>query len=292
MIKKRTFWIMAFLAPSALLFLFVFAAPLLFVLVTSFTKFKGVGLPHFIGLENYKNLLLHDSEFLAALKNTSIWIVLQAFIHVPFGVLVGLILFRKPFGWKFVRNSFMLTSVIPSSAIAMLFVLAMNLQMGVINTIIKAIGFHNFSVNWLGDSTYAFYAVTSIWLFYSPVIMLFTLAEMGAIPTSVFESAKMDGASNIQIDLYITLPMLKNILGTCLILSTLAMVTEFDSIYLTTRGGPGTTTLNLPLYLYKTANLQMNFGVANTIGVFQIALGLILVFIIGRIFKIGHHIIN
>jgi len=288
MTKKRSLWIMTFLTPSALLFLVVFAAPLLFVFITSFTKFKGVGIPHFTGLDNYKNLLFHDKEFLAALKNTFVWIVLQALIHVPFGVLVGLILFKKPFGWKFVRNSYVLTIIIPSSAFTMLFILAMNPQMGVINTIIKTIGFHHFGVNWLGDSTYAFYAVTSIWLFYSPIIMLFTLAELGSIPTSIFESAKMDGASNFQIDRYITLPLLKNILGTCLILSTLAMVTEFDSIFLTTRGGPGTTTLNLPLYLYKTANLQMDFGVANTIGVFQIALGLVLVFIIGRIFQIGH----
>jgi raffinose/stachyose/melibiose transport system permease protein len=65
------------------------------------------------------------------------------------------------------------------------------------------------------------------------------------------------------------------------------MITQFDLIYITTGGGPSNKTLNLGLYLYKVSNLEGNFGVSSAIGVTQIILGLIAVFFISKIFKIG-----
>ena len=80
---------------------------------------------------------------------------------------------------------------------------------------------------------------------------------------------------------------MKNIFGTCVVLASVAMVSQFDILYVTTRGGPGTTTLNLPMYLYKTAMLENNYGKANAVGVIQIALGLVLVILIQRMFSMN-----
>ena len=77
---------------------------------------------------------------------------------------------------------------------------------------------------------------------------------------------------------------MKNIFGTCVVLSSVAMVSQFDIIYMTTKGGPGNTTLNLPIYLYKAATLENNYGKANAVGVIQIVIGLVLVILIQRLF--------
>ena len=78
---------------------------------------------------------------------------------------------------------------------------------------------------------------------------------------------------------------MKNIFGTCVTLASVAMVSQFDIIYMTTKGGPGNRTLNLPIYLYKAATLENNYGKANAVGTVQIAIGLILVLLIQRMFQ-------
>ena len=77
---------------------------------------------------------------------------------------------------------------------------------------------------------------------------------------------------------------MKNIFGTCVTLASVAMVSQFDIIYMTTKGGPGSSTLNLPIYLYKAATLENNYGKANAVGVVQIVIGITLVLLIQRLF--------
>jgi raffinose/stachyose/melibiose transport system permease protein len=69
------------------------------------------------------------------------------------------------------------------------------------------------------------------------------------------------------------------------VLASVAMVAQFDIIYLTTRGWPGTATLNLPIYLYKTMNLENNYGKANAVGVIQLVIGMLLVLLIRHLFR-------
>ena len=88
---------------------------------------------------------------------------------------------------------------------------------------------------------------------------------MGAVSKEIYEAAAIDGATPWQADRYITLPLMRNVCGTCVTLASVAMVSQFDIIYMTTKGGPGTSTLNLPIYLYKAARtLENNYGKANT----------------------------
>ena len=102
---------------------------------------------------------------------------------------------------------------------------------------------------------------------------------------SMGEAAMVDGATPAQADRYITIPLMKNAFGTCVVLASVAMVSQFDIIYMTTKGGPGNATLNLPTYLYKIITLENNYGKANAVGVIQIALGLVLVILIQKLFN-------
>ena len=101
----------------------------------------------------------------------------------------------------------------------------------------------------------------------------------------IYEAASIDGATPWQADRYITLPLMRNVCGTCVTLASVAMVSQFDIIYMTTKGGPGTSTLNLPIYLYKAATLENNYGKANAVGVVQIIIGITLVILIKGLFR-------
>lgn len=270
------------------LFLLIYGAPIVTLFTTSLFDYKIY--PNkfqFIGLMNYINLFFKDPTFLTALSNTLVWVVVHCAVNISIGVIVALVLMKKPFGWKFVRTIYMVPNIISSAAIGIIFLNLFNPQYGALNSIIRLFGNKNFSVNWLFDSSTAFGSVTFTWILFGAYTTILVLAEALAIPEEIFEAARVDGANNFQIDLHITLPMLRNVIGTTIIMGATYMLQMFDLIFLTTQGGPGTTTTNLPLYLYKTAMINNNYGYANAIGSFIIILGLIFLFIINKSFRIG-----
>lgn len=286
--KNNKLWIGIFLAPALILFLAVFGTSLVILLGSSFTEWS-IGKPMvFVGIENYVTLVTSDQAFRQAFLNTLIWILLQSTVHVALGVTVALILARKRFYWKFVRTVYMIPNIISSAALGMMFLILFNAQFGAVNKVIQALGFTDFSKNWFYDKGSCFWAVTIIWLPYAATITILVLAEIAAIDPSLFEAARVDGANELQINLYITLPMLRNIIGTSAILGGTSMLQKLDVLMMTTKGGPLNRTLNLPLYIYQTALTDNNFALANTAGVYLILIGLVTVLVISKAFRLGH----
>ena len=276
-----------FSAPLIVFFAVFLLAPVCIVFGTSFFEWKGFsGAFTFIGLDNYI-AAMKDSEFIVSFKNTLIWIFLQSTVHVAIGVSFALIISRKFKGWKVLRASFMIPNMISASALGFIFLMIFNGQIGLINSVLNILHLEKFAHNWFFESSTAFLSVTATWLLYAGLIMLLVLTEIGTIPASLYEAADLDGASQWQKDLFITLPQLRNVIGTCIIIASTSKLKEFELIYLTTKGGPGTETMNLPLYLYNTAITQNNFGYSNMIGTVLIALGLVLIYIISRAFRIA-----
>jgi raffinose/stachyose/melibiose transport system permease protein len=285
--KRKNLWIAAFLIPSLMMFLFVYAVPLVMMIYKSFTNATLASGETFVGFKNYIYLFTHDDDYLAALKNTALWVVLYAFVHIPFGTLVALVLAKKVVGWKFARTVYMIPNIISGIAMGMMLLYIFNPEFGAVNNLIRVFGLKDYSHNWFFDTSTAFITVTVSNIFYAAVVTILVLAEIASIPSSIFESAKVDGASALQTDLYITLPMLKNIIGTCFILATTSVLTSFDMIYITTKGGPGNATMNLSYYLYNTINLTNKVGLGNAIGVTQLIFGFMLVILVTRVLKIG-----
>ena len=276
-----------FSAPLILFFTVFLLAPVIIVFGSSFVEWKGFsGNITFIGLDNYI-AAMSDSEFIVSFKHTLIWIFLQSTIHVIIGVSFAIIISRKFRGWKVLRTSFMIPNMISASALGFIFLMVFNGQIGLINGLLKKLHLEQFVHNWFFDPSTAFVSVTVTWLLFAGLIMLLVLTEIGTIPSSLYEAADLDGASQWQKDLFITIPQLRNVLGTCMIIAATSKLKEFELIYLTTKGGPGTETMSLPLYLYNTMIVQNNFGYSNMIGTVLIALGLILIYFISKVFKIA-----
>lgn len=284
-IKNKKMWIVLFVLPCMALFAIVYAAPIVTVVYTSFCEYTVSSAPVFKGLINFKTIFA-DKDFLVSIRNTLTWVLLQSTFHVTLGFVMALVLRRKPRGWKFVRTAYMIPNIIPTAATGVMFTLLLNPTFGVLKSIYQVLGFDAAQIpNLFGNSKFAFWTVTCTWMLYSGFNTIIFLAEMGTVDTSIYEAARVDGARPWQMDRYITIPLMKNIFGTCVVLASVAMVSQFDIIYVTTKGGPGNSTLNLPMYLYKAATLENNYGKANAVGVIQIMLGLGLVVLIQLIFK-------
>lgn len=284
-IRNRKKWIVLFILPCMLLFCLVYAMPIIMVLYTSLCKYTVSTRPMFIGISNFREII-RDEAFRISIINTLKWVLIQSTFHVLLGLVMALVLRRKPKGWQIVRTAYMIPNIIPTAATGVMFTLLLNPTFGILKPVYESLGMDTrYIVNLFGNSRYAFWTVTATWVFYSGFNTIIFLAEMGAIDKEIYEAAVVDGASPWQLDRYITLPLMKNIFGTCVILASVAMVSQFDIIYMTTKGGPGTSTLNLPTYLYKIVTLENNYGKANAVGVVQITLGLILVVLIQQLFR-------
>ena len=283
--KNKKIWIFLFTIPCMILFALVYAAPIIPVFYTSLCDYTAFNSPAFQGIKNFITIF-SDSDFICSIRNTLLWVVLQSTIHVGVGLAMALVLRRKPKGWKFARTAYMIPNIIPTAATGVMFTLLLNPMFGIVKPIMDFLGIDYAMVpNLFGNSRYAFWTVTATWILYSGFNTIIFLAEMGAVSKEIYEAAAIDGATPWQADRYITLPLMRNVCGTCVTLASVAMVSQFDIIYMTTKGGPGTSTLNLPIYLYKAATLENNYGKANAVGVVQIIIGITLVILIKGLFR-------
>lgn len=283
--KNKKIWIFLFTIPCMILFALVYASPIITVFYTSLCDYTAFNSPAFQGIKNFITIF-SDSDFICSIRNTLLWVVLQSTIHVGVGLAMALVLRRKPKGWKFARTAYMIPNIIPTAATGVMFTLLLNPMFGIVKPIMDFLGIDYAMVpNLFGNSRYAFWTVTATWILYSGFNTIIFLAEMGAVSKEIYEAAAIDGATPWQADRYITLPLMRNVCGTCVTLASVAMVSQFDIIYMTTKGGPGTSTLNLPIYLYKAATLENNYGKANAVGVVQIIIGITLVILIKGLFR-------
>lgn len=287
-LEKRYYkWIYLFLLPSILIFLIFYVVPIITVFYTSLTKWDGFNDPKFIGLKNFI-VMFQNGAFRISLKNLLAWSLIAATLHVGFGVLVALILYHKPFGWKLTRAVFMIPNVISAAAWAMIYKFIFNDDMGFLNNIIRKVN-PDFHIQWFYDSPYAFWAVTLTWLFYAVIVTLIVLNDLMAIPEELLEAAKVDGATGWQITRMIQLPLCRNAIGTGIICSVTSRVAMYEQIALTTAGGPGDDTMNIPIILVKSIQ-DMKYGYANANGVIMFIIGLIILAIVNRAFRMNESV--
>lgn len=282
-------WIALFLLPTVVVLAMFYIVPIATVFVTGFTAWDGFGELKFVAFDNYVKLFTYDDSFMIALTNLLMWSLIAATIHVGFGTLVAFILYKRPFGWKLVRGVFMIPNVIAAAAWAIIYKFMFNDDIGVINNFIRAIGFEGFHVKWFYESPAAFFAITFTWLFFAVYVCLIVLNDLMSIPKEVHESAKLDGASEWQITRFINLPLVRNSIGTGVILSVTSRISMFEEIQLTSRGGPGNDTYNISLMLYEGI-VNYEYGYANAAGTIMILLGILVLVAINRLFKMNERV--
>ena len=218
--QKNGGWIALFLAPACILFILIFAIPLVMVFVTSLFDYRL--LPRtftFVGFSNFVQLFTEDNRFWPIFGNTVKWLFIHCIFHVTLGTLLAFILYKKPRGWKFVRVTYMIPNIISQSAIAMIFLNLYNAQYGAVNSFLKLVGLESLQHNWLFETATAFPSVTLTWFLFAGYTTTLVLAQLLSTDESLIEAAEIDGATSFQIDRLVMFPVVKKMIGTTVIMA-------------------------------------------------------------------------
>ena len=281
--KDEVVWLLIFIAPAISLFFLFFILPILFLFVTSFTNWDGIG-AEFVGLENYSKLL-NKKSFIRAITNNLYWCITAALITVPLALIVALLLAHRSRGWKVFRTVLFIPQVVSSAAIAMLWAAMFNAEYGLVNFLLEFLGFSDFEkYNWLGNVRTANAALIGFSLCYVGYFMVIMLAKTASISDDYYDAANIDGATQFQKDVYITAPLIKSTFFLCIILAVIFNLRQFEYVYLMTAGGPANKTQVLVVYIWNELSVQ-RLGRGNAAGVIMICIGAALLLTLRKLLK-------
>ena len=270
--------------PALLTILLVALFPLLWTAWESLhlhdLRMPWLGKP-FVGLDNYVEAL-GDPRFWSALGHTAFFAVASVGLELLIGLWLALALNRAFRGRGLVRAAVLVPWAIPTVVSALLWRFMFEGQHGIVNAALVGAGVLREPVVWFIDPLAAWVPVilADVWKT-TPFVALLLLAGLQNIDASLYEAARIDGASAWRQFRYVTLPLLKPAILVALIFRTLDAFRVFDLIYALTGGGPGTSTEPIALYTFNALlqNLQFGYGSALSVIVFLITFSLALLYI-------------
>ena len=266
-----------YILPGLLVYFALVLGPIIAAIGISFTEWNGIGLPNWIGFGNYAKLL-SDETFYVALKNNALFMVFYCVIPIVVGLLLAALVWslrqREQFA---LRTLLFLPYIMPTAVLGIIWHWLYNPAFGPINQALKLAGLGSIALPWLGDFTFVLPAVGIVasWYFFGFCMVLF-LSGIQRIDPSLFEAARVDGASGSRIFFFITLPLLLPEIRIALLLTIIASIKSFDLIFTMTRGGPANATLVPNIYMYELGFQLNRYGYASAVAI----IGAILVFTI------------
>ncbi|GAA5052742.1 carbohydrate ABC transporter permease [Thermocatellispora tengchongensis] len=230
-------------------------------------SFRDVGLREivagggdFVGLRNYA-AELGRPEFRHALAVSLIYTVLSVGLAFGCGLAMAVFLNRRFPGRNLMRSALLVAWVLPTVVSANIWRWMLDGTYGLVNTALGGLGLIDRGVFWLVEPVTALAAVilATVWTM-APFAMILLLAGLQNIPATLYEAARIDGAGALRRFTSITMPMLRPVNMTVLLLLFVTTFKTFDTIYLMTRGGPGDATTILPIHAYLEAFQFFRFG--------------------------------
>ena len=280
--EARVAW--GLILPALLTILLVALFPLVWTLWESLhlhdLRMPWLGKP-FVGLDNYGEAFA-DPRFWAAMGHTVFFAVVSVSLELVIGLWLALALNRTFRGRGLVRASVLVPWAIPTVVSALLWRFMFEGQHGIANEALVRVGVLDQPVVWFIQPVAAWVPVilADVWKT-TPFVALLLLAGLQNIDASLYEAARIDGASAWRQFRHVTLPLLKPAILVALIFRTLDAFRVFDLIYALTGGGPGTSTEPIALYTFNVLlqNLQFGYGSALSLIVFLVTFGLALIYI-------------
>ena len=235
----------------------------------------------YVGLANYIEAL-RDPRFWGALGHTAFFAVTSVGLELVLGLWLALAMNRAFRGRGLVRAAILIPWAIPTVVSALLWRFLFEGQSGVVNAVLVRLGVLREPLVWFIEANTAWVPVilSDVWKT-TPFVALLLLAGLQNIDASLYEAARIDGASAWRQFRFVTLPLLKPAILVALIFRTLDAFRVFDLIYALTGGGPGSSTEPIALYTFNALlqNLRFGYGSALSVIVFGITFGLALVYI-------------
>jgi raffinose/stachyose/melibiose transport system permease protein len=280
--------IFVFVFPGILLFILTFLAPILLSAFYSLTDTLGPGTKiNMVGLQNFRELLFHDTRFWKALSNALLlgigFIILQHPICILFAILLDRMGGRAE---KVFRTIFFIPCVISVVVISRMWLSILDPTFGILNKILDMSGLSVLKHAWLGDTHTALGSLLFI-LIWSGFGwgLLFYYAGIKGIPEELYEAAHLDGASGLKLHLRITVPLLSPVIAVQVTLAMITALKQMETVFLTTNGGPGDATQFLAVYLYNEAFSASQYGYANAISILFILVCLLVTYLSNRLIR-------
>jgi multiple sugar transport system permease protein len=248
-----------FLLPWILGLVFFLAIPLLWGIWISLTDEQIVKVGQFVGLANYEEILTDDPLFIQALGVTLRWLLITTPLFMITGLALALLLNQRLPGMHIFRTILFVPTVLSGVAVAVLWVVLLNGDLGAVNQILRAVGIDD-PPNWFRDPGWAMPAVAimSIWGIGGSAIIW--LAGLQNIPPHLYEAAGIDGAGELAKFRHVTVPMLSAtvffVLINLLVDSLLVFAPVFIASGGTQTGGPANSLLFLMYYVYRMALIE------------------------------------
>jgi multiple sugar transport system permease protein len=254
-----------FLLPWFLGFFVIVLGPLLASLVLSFTDYRLISEPSFIGIDNYVRMFTEDPQFWDALTVTAVYVFVGVPLQLVTAFLLALALDTGMRGLSIYRAVFYLPSLLGGSVAVALLWRQLFGRDGVVNQVLANVGIDGPS--WIAnpDTALGTLILLLIWQFGSPMIIF--LAGLRQIPRELYEAADVDGAGRLTKLFKITLPLLSPIIFFNLVLQVINAFQAFTPAYVVSggTGGPADSTLFYTLYLYQQGFRYLNMGYASAL---------------------------
>ena len=266
-----------FLAPAVILFVIFLVYPIFRSVYYSLFNWNGLGPAiKFIGLNNFKTILT-DQVFLKAMENCLIIVVFSLAIQLPLALLLAIMVGRDLPGRVFFRSVFFMPYVISEVITGIIWISMFypDPETGFLNALLVLIpGVH--PQNFLGDTNQVMLCVFLVltWKYFGLHMLLF-MAGLQNIPHELEEAAMIDGANRWESVWFVTVPLLGTTLRTTTLLSVLGSLTQFNLIWIMTRGGPVNASEVMATYMYRYAFIRFQFGYGSAVALVMLVFCLI-----------------
>jgi multiple sugar transport system permease protein len=260
--SREAFWGYLFITPWILGFILFTLGPTLASLYFSFSEYDIISPPEWVGLRNYISLF-EDPLFWQSLKVTLYYAALALPLNLVVGFLLAVLLNQKVPGVNIWRTIYYLPSVIAGVAVALLWVRIFNPKIGLLNPFLANFGIKG--PGWLQDPDWAIPSLVIMSLWSVGGTMIIYLSGLQGVPTTLYDAAKVDGASRWQTFIHVTVPMMTPVIFYNLVMGLISTFQYFTVAYTATdgTGSPVHSTLFYNLYLYQNAFRYTEMGYAS-----------------------------
>ncbi|TNC16802.1 sugar ABC transporter permease [Georgenia sp. 311] len=264
---------MLFIAPATLGFVVFFLVPTVRGTWFSLTDAKLVGGGEFVGVENYRRMFA-DELFWNALVVTAQYVLINISVQTVLAVLIAVLMHRLTRS-VLIRGIILLPYLVANVVVALVWFWMFDYSTGIVNVVIDGLGLDR--VAFFGNEATAIptIALINVWRFVGYTALL-VFAGLQTIPRQLYEAAALDGASEPRMFRSITLPLLRPVLALVLVITVVGSFQIFDTVAVTTQGGPVNATRVIYYYIYQQAFERFDLGYASALSVFLLlALALI-----------------
>lgn len=262
-------WFFVLVLPATFLFAVYVIMPMFVAMYYSLTNFKGLGAAQFVGFKNY-SVLLGSKTFRIALFNVGKIAFFTIIMLMPISFMIAMLINREFPGTTIFKTMYFTPGVISGIIAGLIWTFMFDPTMGVINSVLRAVGLGNLAQEWIGGRYLTPFAVSLVSTWQGIGFqMLLMIAGLKMIPYDIYEAAKVDGASRRQQMWLITIPNMKETFRLSFVLIFSGALKSYEVVKMLTGGGPNHLSETLISLMYNETFTSHKYGYGMSIAVMQ-----------------------